>query len=132
MPGQILVEGVHTGAYIVSEASTGATGVSRSRDQGKLAAGVKVAAGQILAKNGSGEFVAYDSTAASPAETAVAISFDNYDNSAGAGTLEIVVHVRDMEYNSSEVSYVSGESAGGITAAIDQLSGIGIIARDVA
>lgn len=44
-----LVEGMHAGEFIVSEANTGGTGVSRSRDAIKVANGQNLVAGAIIA-----------------------------------------------------------------------------------
>lgn len=126
--GTLFTEGNHAGAYIVSEATVGSTGVSRSRDTGTLIAGQNLSAGTVLGKiTASGKYTQLAPAANDGSEVAVAILFDNVDATGADATA--VIHTRDMEFNAIEVVMPTGASAGEISTAIGELANNGIIAR---
>lgn len=116
----------YASGYVISEANH-----DRSRDTLLLAAGEKVVAGQVLgADSASGELKGRDATAGDGSEVAVAISYRDVDNSAGALPVQIVVHSRDMEANEQLVSLVdSATLPADKDSAITELAAVGIILR---
>ncbi len=124
----IFTEGKHGGEYLVSEANTGAGGVSRSRDAIEIASGEVLEAGAVLGKvTASGLYVEYNPGAADGSEVAAGILFDGVD--ASAGDMPAVAHVRDCEVNASEIVWFGGASAGQIATGSEELATLGIITR---
>lgn len=126
--GTTFTEGMHPGEYIVSEASTGSTGVSRSRDTVTVASGQNLVSGAVLGTvTASGLVAELDPAAADGTEVASGILFSAVD--ATSADTSGVAHVRDMEFNADEVTFKTGMTAGEISTALTQLKSLGVIAR---
>lgn len=118
-------EGNHAGAFIVSEASQGSTGVSRSRESVTYSGATPLVAGQVVVLS-NGAIVPYLNGTTSDAN---AILFDNVD--AGDTTEQrCVVLARDCEVNGAEIVFDSGETALTIADAVTELAAVGIIVRE--
>lgn len=117
-------ESNYAGGYIVSEASG-----TRSRELLTLAAEQTIKAGQVLGKvTANGQYVAMDPAAEDGSEVAAAIAYDAASTGVGE-TLQIVAHVRDMEFNDAELAFPDGIAAPDRAAAITELAALGMIAR---
>lgn len=120
-----IVEGKYAGDFIVSEASGGSTGVSRSRDSVTYAGAANLSAGQVVVVS-AGTVVPYLNGTSGAAN---AILFDN--TTAGDVTVQnCVVLSRDCEVNGAEIVFDDAETAGGIASAITELAAAGIIVRE--
>ena len=123
-----ILEGAHDGAFIVSEATSGATGVSRSRSVGTYAGATALKAGQVVCVSATNVITAFLN---GTSDAANAVLFANTD--AGDVTIQdAVVLVRDCEVNSAELFFDDAEVAGGIAQAYIDLETNGIIVRDSA
>jgi hypothetical protein len=123
-----LTEGRHAGEFIVSEANTGSTGESRSRDSITVFAGENLKAGAVLGKvTATGKYVEYDAGNLDGSEVAVAVLFDNAD--ATAGDVSAVALVRDCEVSVNSIQWLAGSLQPAIDLGITELAAVGIIAR---
>lgn len=111
----------HTGEHILSEANG-----SRSREQAVLAAG-NLAAGTVLARNATGEYVELAPAATDTTKTAVAVLYAATD--ASAAPAPCVVNVRDCEVIDSALGWPEGIDAPKTATAIGELAAVGIIVR---
>lgn len=122
-----LSEGSHAGAFIVSEASSGATGVSRSREQCSYSGAEALQAGQVVVVDLAAKtVVAYLNGTSGDAN---GVLFDNTP-AGDVDTRQCVVIVRDAEVNAAELIFDDAEVAGGIASATTELATVGIIARE--
>ena len=119
-----LTEGKHRGEYLVSEANG-----YRSRESITVESGQVLEPGEVLGQvSASGEYKTYDPGNADGSETAVAISFDHVDASAGA--VKAPITARDAEVNAAELTWFDGASAAQKTTGLDELeANAGIVAR---
>ena len=125
MASEWLQEGKHAGAFIVSEASQGSTGVSRSRESVTYTGSTELVAGQVVV-NTAGVITAYVNGTTADAN---AILFDNV--AAGDTTTQrCVVLARDCEVNGAEIVFTDAETTAGIAEAITELAAVGIIVRE--
>ena len=119
----VLTEGMHTGEYLVSEASG-----TRSREVVTLVSGQSVVAGEVLGKiTASGKYAAHDEGASDGTENAVAISFAAVD--ASSADANCVITARDSEVNGTELTWPDGIAANDKTDGIASLATVGIIVR---
>lgn len=116
------VEPRHTGEHIISEANG-----ARSREQGILARG-NLPAGAVLALNAAGNYVALDPAATNGTEVARAVLYAATD--ASEGPAPCVVHVRACEVHGEALTWPDGANKAQITAATNDLIGLGVILRD--
>lgn len=125
MASNWLEEGNHAGAFIVSEATQGATGVSRSREAVTYSGATALVAGQVVVLS-AGAIVPYLNGTTSDAN---AILFDNVD-AGNTTTQNCVVLARDCEVNGAEIVFNSAETALTIADAVAELAAVGIIVRE--
>lgn len=119
----VINEGRHTAEYLVSEANG-----TRSRDVVTLAAGHKVAPGDVLAKvTATGKYVPLDPAGADGSEAAIAIAFDHVD--ATTAEKPAVITARDSEVRASALGWPAGISGADRAEGLAALAGVGIIAR---
>lgn len=121
-----VTEGVHDGAFLVSEAQSGATGVSRSREVASYVGAVALDAGTVVVVDSAGAIVPYVNGTTAAANAVL------FGNTAAGDVNEqtCVVLVRDCEVNADEIAFATGETAGGIIAGLAELKAAGIIARE--
>lgn len=119
-----LVEGKHTGEFIISQANG-----ARSRGTGTIKSGQNVVAGELLGiETATGKYVAYD-----PADTIdgsgtiAGISYDNVDATL-ADIAGAVIVLRDAEVRGSDLTY-NEAVAGVVTTEITGLKALGLIVR---
>lgn len=116
-------ESGHAGGFIISEAAG-----YRSRDKVTGKTGETFAAGEVLAVDGTGDYVGIDPDAVDGTETAVAIAINATDGALAADT-EISVVSRDAEVNYSDL--VITDQTGFVKATtVSELAAVGIIVRD--
>ena len=116
-----LEDSARRGDFIVSLANR-----TRSLDNEVLAAGNKIAAGQVLAKlTSGGKFVPFNGTLSNGAEVAVGVSLAAYD--ATDADLAIVVVARDAELKTEGLVWRAGELTADKNEAIASLQAAGIV-----
>lgn len=109
------------GDFIISLANR-----TRSLDNEILAAGNKIAAGEVLARLSSGgKLVPFDGTAATGAEVAIGVSLAAYD--ATDADVAIVVVARDAELKSEGLVWPDGVLTADRDDAIAALAANGIV-----
>lgn len=117
----VLVEGKHTGEFLVDEANG-----LRGRETGVLIAGQKLETGTLLGTiTASGKYTRYAPGAADGSETVSGILYDNVD-ATGADT-KVVVVVRDTVVRGSSLTYSAGANAAAILVANTELKTLGIV-----
>lgn len=126
MASQWLQEGDHAGGFIVSEASQGSTGVSRSREAVTYTGSTALVAGQVVV-NTAGVITPYINGTTADAN---AVLFDNVE-AGDVTTQRCVVLARDCEVNGAELNFTAAETPTGIANAISELAAVGIIVREV-
>jgi len=128
MASNWLEEGNHAGAFIVSEATEGATGVSRSRDTMIATGPLSLSAGAVLdaTTGGATGIVPFENGVSGPAN---AVLFDNLELEAGETTTVVIIR-RDAEVNADELVFGATEDAADIAAGISGLKSAGIIVRE--
>ena len=127
----VLTEGSHPGEFIISEANTGSTGVSRSRETVNFGAsnalGDKIPAGCVVGRhNGTGLYYVLDPANSGGAEVPVGICFGAVDISVNS---EGVILTRDCEVNAEEIVWPVPLTAAQKLTAINQMKTLGILVR---
>lgn len=119
-----LVEGKHTGEYLVSESNG-----RRSRGTGTVLSGQTLIVGELVGiETASGKYVAYDPAAGIVgADTVAGICYAEVDASAG-DVLNAVLSLRDSEVRGSDLTYNEAVE-GTITVELAGLLALGIIVR---
>lgn len=112
-----LVEGFHTGEYLVSEADG-----SLSREEVTVTqTGTALVSGTVMAKlTATGKYVAYDDVGTDGSETAAGVLYT--DCKAATGDRKAVVHVRNCEVFGGALT---GSNAGAVT----DLKALNVIVR---
>ncbi len=130
-----LTEGTHPGESIISEASSGGTGVSRSRDAVVFGAGGGVVEScEVVSKASGGadkgKFFPLDPAGSDGKNIAAGITFAGVDSTA----VEVkgTVLVRDCEHNAEEIVWSQGTTTSQKLVAIDELASLGVLVRDAA
>ena len=124
-------EPLHAGGFIASEAN-----VTRSRETATVLSGQKLAAGEVVQKDGAGKLIAADGLldTASDVQTEVAgVLFAAVDASATGANADVpgaVYIARDAEVVDADLTYPTESTAGGEkVATVASLAKLGIIAR---
>ena len=119
-----LTEGRHAGEFVLTEANG-----ARSRETVTLAETQSVVPGAVLGKiTASGEYGVLDPAASDGLETAAGVAFYAATTEA-AETTPLVIVARDAEVNQNCLEWPASITEAEITAAIEQLAALGIIAR---
>lgn len=127
----VFTEGRHAAEFILTEANG-----QRSRENGTVASGQKLVAGQVVQDNGSGKIIAADGLLNTAGDVSTAVKgiliypVDASATGTNADTKAAYL-ARDAEVNGKCLTYPTETTAGGQkAAAIDSLRAIGIIVRD--
>lgn len=125
-----LVEGKHAGDFIVSEASSGASGVSRSRSVKQYNVAEASEAGQVVAivagKVVPFEVATHTTAGVLNADTLIGVLFDNQPAGDGTTDVDVVVLMRDCEVNAAEI-VIKDTAPADITTVIEVLENSGIL-----
>jgi len=123
-----LKQGNTAGNFIVSEATVGATGVSRSRDSITVATGAKLKVGTVLGMvTASKEYVNHNPASSDGSEVAAGVLFDDCDASNEAKAA--VALVRDCEVHANEIVWDDAITPAQTLTAMDELKAKGVIVR---
>jgi hypothetical protein len=119
-----LIEGKHTGEFLVSEANG-----TRTRATGTVLSGQDLVVGELVGiETASGKYVAYDPAGTIVgSDTVAGICFAEVDASLADVANQVFI-VRDAEVRGSDLTY-NEAVAGTVTAEVAGLKALGIIVR---
>jgi len=117
---RILKEGVHAGAFVVSEANG-----YRSREQIDIAAAQELVPGQVI-EGGAGGWTAFSGATAPGASIGILL---DYVVTATGQTAKATVFTRDCEVNGGELVWDTSLGTSELAAGIAGLAAAGIIVR---